>query len=63
MASMGNANVGEFDTEKHPETGHYQWVWTSPGGQEWRGHTWHKSAATARKVGEEWLKQQVIEQG
>jgi hypothetical protein len=63
MGEKGIIEYGVFDAEEHPESGQFQWVWTSPGGAEYRGPQFHDSEADALKAGREWLRQQEIEQG
>lgn len=63
MADQEQTEYGVFDTEEHPATGQFQWVWTSPGGAEHRGPSFHDSESAALKAGRDWLRQQEIEQG
>jgi hypothetical protein len=50
MGEKGIIEYGVFDAEEHPESGQFQWVWTSPGGAEYRGPQFHDSEADALKA-------------
>jgi hypothetical protein len=51
---------GEFDTDKHPGTSKFAWIWISPGGGEYRGQYEHKTAKLAVEAGRKWLSEQQI---
>jgi hypothetical protein len=55
------ADYGAFDTDARPADGKHFWIWTSPGGAEYRGHTFHDDEQAALKAGREWLSRQKIE--
>lgn len=43
-----------LDTEQHPDTGLYRWLWTTPNGGMCIGLFTHKTEAAALKAGKTW---------